>query len=200
MTCHKGGIPTLRHNEIRDLTAELLKEQASNVSTEPRLQPLHDERFQFRSANREDEARLDVRASDFWCKGQEAFFDIRVFYPIAPSYRQKDLTALYRMHEQEKKRQYAERVREVEHGVFTPLVFASTGGMARECTIFFKRIADTLSDKKQIPFSQIMYLIRCRISFALLRSAVRAIRGSRSSRRPDDCGIDFDRAITEGQL
>ena len=141
-----------------------------------------------------------MRASDFWCKGQEAFFDIRVFYPIAPSYRQKDLTALYRMHEQEKKRQYAERVREVEHGVFTPLVFASTGGMARECTIFFKRIADTLSDKKQIPFSQIMYLIRCRISFALLRSAVRAIRGSRSSRRLDDCGIDFDRAITEGQL
>ena len=104
------------------------------------------------------------------------------------------------MHEQEKKRQYAERVREVEHGVFTPLVFASTGGMARECTIFFKRIADTLSDKKQIPFLQIMYLIRCCISFALLRSAVRAIRGSRSSRRPVDCGIDFDRAITEGQL
>ena len=84
VTYHKGGIPTLRHNEIRDLTAELLKEQASNVSTEPRLQPLHDERFQFRSANGEDEARLDARASDFWCKGQEAFFDIRVFYPIAP--------------------------------------------------------------------------------------------------------------------
>ena len=35
------------------------------------------------------------------------------------------------MHEQEKKRQYAERVREVEHGVYTCLVFASTGGMAR---------------------------------------------------------------------
>ena len=96
--------------------------------------------------------------------------------------------------------QYAERVREAEHGVFTPLVFASTGGMARECTIFFKRIADTLSDKKQISFSQIMYLIRCRISFALLCSAVWAIRGSRSSRWPVDCGIDFDRAITEGQL
>ena len=104
------------------------------------------------------------------------------------------------MHEQEKKRQYAERVREVEHGVSTPLVFASTEGMARECTIFFKRIVDTLSDKKQISLSQIMYLIGCRISFAFLRSAVRAIRGSRSSRQPVDCGIDFDRAITEGQL
>ena len=99
------------------------------------------------------------------------------FYPIAPSNRQKDLTALDRMHEQEKKRQYAERVREVEQGAFTALAFASTGGMAREHTIFFKNIADTLSDKKQIPVLQIMYFIRCCISFALLCSAVRAIRG-----------------------
>ena len=99
-----------RHNEIRDLMAELLAETASGVSTEPRLQPLHHEVFQLRSANREDEARLDVRASNFWCKGLVAFFDIRVFYPIAPSYRQKDLISLYRMHELEKKREYAKRV------------------------------------------------------------------------------------------
>ena len=160
MICHKGGIPTLRHNEIRDLMAELLAETSSDVSIEPRLQPLHDEVFQLRSGNREDEARLDVRASNFWCKGQKAFFDIRVFYPIAPSYRQKDLTSLYRMHELEKKREYAERVREVERGAFTPLVFASTGGMARECTICFKRIVDILSDRKKMSFSQVLYLIR----------------------------------------
>ena len=178
MVCHKGGIPTLCHNDIRDLTAELLRESSSNVTVEPKLQPLHDEIFQHRSANREDEARLDVRASDFWCKGQEAFFDIRVFYPLAPSYHQKDLTTLYKKHESEKKREYAERVREVEHGTFTPLVFASTGGMARECTIFFKRIADILSEKRNMPFSVIIHLIRCRISFALLRAAIRAIRGS----------------------
>ena len=46
------------------------------------------------ASNWEDEARLDVRASNFWCKGQKAFFDIRVFYPIVPSYRQKDLISL----------------------------------------------------------------------------------------------------------
>ena len=201
MICHKGGIPTLCHNEVRDLTAELLAETSFGVSTEPRLQPLHDEVFQLRSANREDEARLDVRASNFWCKGQEAFFDIRVFYPITPSYRQKDLISLYRMHELEKKWEYAERVREVKRRAFTPLVFASTGGMARECTICFKRIADILSNRKKMSFSQVLYLIRCRISFALLRSAIRAIRGSRQSRRPaSGCGMDFNRAYTEGHL
>ena len=159
MICHRGGIPTLCHNEIRDLTAELLAETSSDVSTEPTLQPMHDEVLQLRSANRDDEARLDMRASDFWCKGQEAFFDIRVFYPIASSYCQKDLVSLYHRHESEKKREYAQRVQEVERGAFTPLVFGYTGGMARECTTVFKRIADILSDKK-MPYSQAIHLIR----------------------------------------
>ena len=74
--CHKGGRPTLRHNEIRDFRAELLKEQSSNVSTEPIFQPLHDERFQFRSANREDEGRLDVRASEFGVRNRRPFLTL----------------------------------------------------------------------------------------------------------------------------
>ena len=200
MTCHKGGLPTLRHNEVRDLTAELLSETSHCVSIEPKLQSLHDEEFQFHTANREDGARLDVQASDFWCKGQEAFFDIRVFYPSASSYRQKDLKALYTLHERQKKRAYAERVREVEHGAFTPLVFASTGGMARECLIFIKRIGDLLADKKKIPYSKMMFLIRCRFSFALLRSSIRAIRGSRQLRYTQHDGCDVARALVDGHF
>ena len=129
-----------------------------------------------------------------------AFFD-KAFYPIVPSYRQKDLISLYGMHELEKKWEYAERVREVERGAFTPLVFASTQGMARECAICFKRIANILSVRKKMSFSQVLHLIRCRVSFALLRSAIRAITGSQQLRRPaGDCGMDFNRAYTEGHL
>ena len=51
-------------------------------------------------------------------------------------------TAAYRKHESIKKREYAQRVREVEHGVFTPLVLSTTGGMGREATTFYKRSAD----------------------------------------------------------
>ena len=76
MICHKGGIPTLHHNEVCDLTVELLAETASGVSIEPRLQPLHDEVFQLRSANREDEVRLNVRASNFWCKDRRPFLTL----------------------------------------------------------------------------------------------------------------------------
>ena len=55
---------------------------------------------------------------------------MRVFHPNAPTYRNRDLTALYRMHEGIKKREYGERVREVEREVFTPLVLSTTGGMS----------------------------------------------------------------------
>ena len=61
--------------------------------------------------------------SDYWSKGRDAFFDVSFFYPIAPSYRQKELKAIYKQHEGEKKRSYSERVCEVERALFTPLVF-----------------------------------------------------------------------------
>ena len=35
-----GGFPTIRHNELRDITASLLSDMCHNVATEPRLQPL----------------------------------------------------------------------------------------------------------------------------------------------------------------
>ena len=40
MICHMGGFPTIRHNEIRDITASLLTEVCNNVATEPPLEPL----------------------------------------------------------------------------------------------------------------------------------------------------------------
>ena len=81
------------------------------------------------TSSREDEARLDIKASGFWRAGQEALFDVRVFYPNAPTYKSKPLSSVYRQHEIDKKRRYGERVREVERAAFTPLVFACTGGI-----------------------------------------------------------------------
>ena len=181
MCCHKGGFPTLRHNEIRDMSANLLREVCPNTCTEPGLQPLNSETFQLRTANTDNEARVDIRAEGFWTSAQVAFFDIRVFHPSAPSYRKKELSAVYRLHENAKKREYGARIREVERGAFTPLVLSTTGGMARECTVFYKRLADRLAYKRKTNYSLVMTWLRCRISFALLRSAIRALRGSRSS-------------------
>ena len=78
-TCPHGGYPTLRHNEIRDITAQLMSEVCPNVATEPVLQPVTNERFFHRSANTGTDARLDVRAQGFWgIHHQQAYFDVRV--------------------------------------------------------------------------------------------------------------------------
>ncbi len=69
----------MKHNEIRDLTANLLSQVCHNVATEPPLQPLSGETFNYRSAIVGDEARLDIKARGFWNPTQDAFLDIRVF-------------------------------------------------------------------------------------------------------------------------
>ena len=154
LRCKRGGFMIHRHNELWDFTASLLTEVCHNVAIEPKLQPLDGETLQYRSANTDTEARLDVRARGFWNQGQDAYFDIRVFNPNAPSYCSQDLHHLYRKHEQEKKREYNGRVLEIENGVFTPLVFSTSGGIGRDSTMFYKRLADSLSRKRDKPYTQ----------------------------------------------
>ena len=52
LSCLKGGYPSIRNNEIRDLTADLL----SSVSIEPHLQPIGGEVLTGSSAILEDSA------------------------------------------------------------------------------------------------------------------------------------------------
>ena len=80
--------------------------------------------------------QMDICARGFWSTGQDAFFDVRLFYPNASINHSMTITAAYRKHESTKKSEYAQRVREVEHGVFTPLVLSATGGMGREAVTF----------------------------------------------------------------
>ena len=203
MICSHGGFPTLRHNELRDVTAKLMTETCHNVGTEPTLQPMSGEILQQKSANREDGARLDIVADNFWQDGQRAFFDVRVFYPLAQSYRQTRMEACYRSKEQEKRRCYDERVREVEKGTFTPLVFSTSGGMAPAAAVTYKRLACQIAEKKNQSYSLTINLIRCQISFALIRSAIRCLRGYRSSRgcpRLANSIDDMKVATAEGRL
>ena len=84
----------------------------------------------------------------------------------------------------EKKRQYSRRVLEVEQGTFTPLVFTSTGGMvADECKRFRSRLTELLALKKGDDYATTISWIRAKVSFAILRSALLCLRGTRSKRR-----------------
>ena len=205
LSCSYGGFPSIRHNELRDITTELMSEVCHNVGTEPSLQPITDEHLIHRTANKEDGARLDVAAENFWGNDrQRAFFDIRVFNPLAQSYQNTPLAQCYRRNEQEKKRAYNQRVREIEHGSFSPLVFSATGGMGTVASVVYKRLAAMIATKYAKSYSLTMQWIRCRISFSLLRSAIMCLRGSRSSRHHPDhhhiSGGSIDLACSMGKV
>ena len=201
MVCPFGNYPTVRHNEIRDLMGSLLSEVCCNVAVEPRLAPLSGEVFEHRSTNISPEARLDVRACGFWSRQEDAFFDIRVFHPNAESYADKSLQELFLRHERQKRLEYEERICNVDHGSFCPVVFSTTGATAPLCNRFLKRLAALLTMDDPAAYSSTMAWIRCRISFALIRNAVMCIRGSRFQRgRPVNCDMERDVCVAESRL
>ena len=177
--CSKGGIVIRRHNEIRDVTASLLQKVTQNVETEPSLQPLTGEVLRGRCANTENGARVDVKCTGFWNAHQDAFLDVRVFNPLASCNRSKEIKTVYKQHEKEKRRVYDQRIREIERGTFTPLVFSATGGMGPSALIFFQKLAAMIATERGLAYQKVIFWIRQRITFSLLRSAISAIRATR---------------------
>jgi len=75
LSCPKGGLPSLRHNDIRDLTASHLTEVYSQVIIEPELQPVDNpDEYSLATSNTQDGARLDVAINGFWGSQSERFF------------------------------------------------------------------------------------------------------------------------------
>ncbi|CAH3175240.1 unnamed protein product, partial [Porites lobata] len=166
MVCQGGGFIIQRHNELLDLEAEMLKMVCNDVEVEPVL--------------RETE--------------RSAFFDVRVCHPNADSYRDLTPKQIYKKHENEKKRQYAERVMEIEQGTFTPLVFTITGGIADDCVKYHGRLAELIANKKGESYLIAISWIRAKVSFAIVRSAILCLRDSRSRGRQLDF-VDSDPQI-----
>ena len=70
-------------------------------------------------------------------RGQDTFFEFRVFYPFASSYLSSSLPALYRRHSKARKREYRKRglielIVAVLHRWLLPLL---AGGMCAEMQI-----------------------------------------------------------------
>ena len=201
LSCTYGGFHTLRHNDVRDLLVSLLKDVCPNVCHEPPLQPLSGESLLYRSASTEDNARLDIAVEDFWgYQGKRSYFDVRVFNPLTPTYRGMSLYSCYRKNEEEKKRKYDERVREVEHGCFAPLAFSAAGGFAPISGTFTKRLALLHAGRLGKQCNTLLYFIRCKLSFSLLKSTIRCLRGSRSSFTSYSNLEDMPRIISDARL
>ena len=152
LTCKLGGYISLRHNTVRDTVAYFLSRTCKDVVTEPKLLPLNGEKLP-KQSNTQNDARLDVSCRGFWTPLDKAFVDIRVFNPNTLSNAKKPIDSMYTSHKSEKKKAYNHRVMNIEHGLFTPLVFSTSGGISAECEKFMKHLASLLATKTNQKYS-----------------------------------------------
>ena len=183
MQCLNGGFIHKRHDKIRDTFAKLLDEACYDVRIEPPLTPLTGEVLPH-TTNTDDEARLDIVARGFWLEWMMAFFDVKVFNPFAKTYLNKNLNAVFDDNEKCKKTKYNQRVIDIEHGSFSPIVLSAFGGFGRETERFVSRLVGKIAEKKDMPNSTVSNYIRTKISFVLVKSQVMCLRGSRKLWKP----------------
>ena len=69
----------------------------------------------------------------------------------------------------------------IEHGTFTPLIFALNGGVGKECSMFHKHIAEHIATKSGDLYESVLTWMRCKLQFLVLPGALICIRGSRST-------------------
>ena len=78
LSCKVDGFIHIRHNDILNVTSDFLSVVCKDVEKEPTLDssPAGTEKF-----------REDIVARGFWQRMQRVFTDVKVFYPLAPSYQ-----------------------------------------------------------------------------------------------------------------
>ena len=175
----RGGFVSLRHNHIRSITSILLKEVCKDGRVEPQLQQITGEYLQHSTAAG-NEVRLDISAREFWQAGQRAFLDVRFLNPNAKRYANIELSKAYQINEKEKKKTYNERILQVKHRSFTPLVMSATRGMRRECQKFYSPLTEMICKKRKTNYNVTVTWIRRKTAFSLMKSIGICIRGSRS--------------------
>ena len=129
MSCKKGGLVVLHHDEVKGEWERMCKLALPNsrVNDEPLI---HQGRSQHSKENQiaavEPETRGDVAVHGFWTPATETIFDVRITDTNAPSNRRKDPVKILAAHEKEKKKKYLEPcLARRKH--FSPLVFSVDG-------------------------------------------------------------------------
>ena len=154
-----------------------------DVVLEPPLQELTGEVLPSGS-NTAPNAKLDVSYRNFWTPLDKVFTDVRIFHAQAPSNVKMSVKQMYVHHENLKKKEYNNRVMEVEKGTLTPIVFNTTGGMAKEADKFLKRLAEKLASKKNTPYAKMASFVRKRMRCDLTKTTLIALRGFRGKPSP----------------
>ena len=133
---------------------------------EPLLQETSNEQLS-KGANNASDARLDIYPRGFCFRKADTCKDL-------------ELSNIHKLHEDEKKRKYAERENIIEHGTFTPLVFTTTEGMSKKCNIYHNRLAELIAHMKGEQYHTTIAWKWAKTRFSLHRSSLVCLRGSRT--------------------
>ena len=82
------------------------------------------------------------------------------------------------MNEQEKKRAYNEIILQIDDGTFTTFVFSINGSMRRKGRKFYSRLAQMISEKRDLRQLISSNWIRAKVCFGLLESCLLFLQGS----------------------
>ena len=87
----------MRHDEIRDTFAKIMKDVCFDVEVEPpKLQTLEEESFEHKLFCTENEARFDITANGLWdARFSRTYFYVQSFNPLA-KYCGKEVKEAYR--------------------------------------------------------------------------------------------------------
>ena len=99
-----------------------------------------------------------------------------------------------------KKKVYDQRVRDVEHGSFTPMVFTAMGEIGKAAEVAYGRTAALIAANKDQPCSQVIGRIRCVLSFSLLGSAIMCLREARSPFHSRPASAEIELVTSEGMI
>ena len=87
---------------------------------------------------------------------------------------------VYENAEKQKKNAYNERILNIEHGSFTPLIFTVTGGMGPQATTFFRLLCSKIAYKHRQDYNNVSSFLKCKISFLIRKMVLLCLRGSRT--------------------
>ena len=180
MSCKKGGFIYIRHNDLRDLTANMMSEMYKDTKTEPKLKPLSGEELQGRTSNNWNKAKSRYQDSRFLGTRATGIFWPKCFRPQRLQFSQQIPEGVPCLNKQEKKRAYNERILQIDHGAFTPLVFSINVSMGREYQKFYSRLAQMISEKRELPQLFSSNWIWTRVCFWSLKSSLLCLRGLRT--------------------
>ena len=107
--------------------------------------------------------------------------DIQIINTNSASHHNVKIERVLLRHEKEKKRECNGRIMSIEHGTVTPLVFSVSEVLGSESFMFHKHMAQKKAEKFSESCEKVIAVIRYKLSFIILRSALLCIRWSRSN-------------------